>query len=86
MPRNCLKPCKAVLTPEPDNPHDPHAVVVKIHGKTVGYLPRQSAQRFAKAFGNTAQTCNAKIVGGWRRREGRGWDEGHFGVELDLRA
>ena len=78
--------CEASLRPEPENPHDPNAVAVFIHDQKVGYLPRQTAKRYGKAFGGASVKCPAKIVGGWRRREGRSWDEGHFGVELDLHA
>lgn len=37
--------CIAELVPEPTNPHDPHAVMVRIEGKCVGYLSRQNARR-----------------------------------------
>ena len=33
------EPVVAVLTPEPDNFHDPHAVAVHLNGQHVGYLP-----------------------------------------------
>lgn len=35
------------LVPEPDNPHDPHAVMVWMNGKHVGYLSKEDAKRFA---------------------------------------
>jgi hypothetical protein len=34
---------EAILEPEPENPHDPNAVVVRIDGHKVGYLPRTEA-------------------------------------------
>lgn len=85
-PDGHLHECQAELRPEPDNPHDPNAVAVFIADNKVGYLPRLSAKRYGKVFGTASVSCPAKIVGGWRRREGRSWDEGSFGVELDLRA
>jgi hypothetical protein len=33
----------ALLIPEPDNPHDPHAVGVWINRRQVGYLTRENA-------------------------------------------
>ena len=36
----------AVLAPEPDNPHDPDAVAVKIDGQLVGYLSRDENKRW----------------------------------------
>jgi hypothetical protein len=34
------------LVPEPDNPHDPNAVAIKIAGEPVGYLSRDDARRW----------------------------------------
>ena len=31
----------AMLVPEPDNPHDPQAVSVRLDGHVIGYLPRE---------------------------------------------
>lgn len=31
----------AALIPEPDNPHDPQAVSVRVNGNVIGYLPRE---------------------------------------------
>lgn len=74
---------EAVLIPEPDNPYDPSAVVVKINDKTVGYLARDTAKLFCSALVSNkfeAALCEAAINGGWDR--GRG-DRGHFGVRLN---
>jgi hypothetical protein len=38
---------QATLSPEGDNPHDPQAVRVEIHGKLVGYLSREMAPHLA---------------------------------------
>lgn len=36
----------AALVPEPDNPHDPHAIAVRIDDKLVGYLSRDENRRW----------------------------------------
>ena len=38
--------CFAELVLEPDNPHDPNAVMVQIEGQCVGYLSRSNAVRY----------------------------------------
>lgn len=58
--------CIAELLPEPTNPHDPNAVMVRVEGKCVGYLSRQNAVEFGpriKAMIETGQPtiCNAFI-------------------------
>lgn len=58
--------CIAELVPEPTNPHDPHAVMVRVEGKCVGYLSRQNARKFGprlKDMLNAGQPtiCNAYI-------------------------
>lgn len=75
---------EAVLHPEPENPHDPNAVVVLIRKKKVGYIPRKDAPAFLsflKKVGADSAACDAKIVGGWDDGDG---NEGHFGVKLSL--
>lgn len=46
--RMVLIAAEAAAQPEPDNPHDPMAVRVTIDGQTVGYVPREKAERFAE--------------------------------------
>jgi hypothetical protein len=63
----------ANLVREPDNPYDPNAIAVVVHGLSVGYLSRDDATRFAAgldAAGGRA-TCGAVI-----RREdpARSWN------------
>lgn len=73
----------AELWREPDNPHDPNAVQVRIGGRLGGYLPRLEAERLAArmdAAGEQAVPCAAEIRGGWRHGE----DEGHYGVVVWL--
>jgi len=78
--------CTALLLAEPNNRHDPNAVVVQIQGETVGYLPRHHAKQIAAVFrkNNLAGAeAGAIVVGGWTGRGGRK-AEGHFGVRLDI--
>jgi hypothetical protein len=73
----------AELWREPENPHDPNAIQVRIGGRVVGYLPRLEAERLAAAMdaaGERVLACPAEIRGGWRQ----GRDEGHFGVVVWL--
>jgi hypothetical protein len=58
--------CIAELVPEPTNPHDPHAVMVRVEGQCVGYLSRQNARKFGprlKKMLDAGQPaiCNAYI-------------------------
>ncbi|MEP3345229.1 MAG: hypothetical protein ABJN34_10300 [Litoreibacter sp.] len=72
----------ALMKLEPSNPHDSNAVVVKIKGQTVGYLPRQQAVRVGtqmKEVRLTEVNCNARVRGGWRTNQ---HDEGSYGVRL----
>jgi hypothetical protein len=60
---------EARLVPEPDNPHDPHAVVVEVQGAKVGYLPRALAAAWTPRLAELAArrrvgACEATIVGG----------------------
>jgi len=73
---------EAVLVHEPSNPHDPNAVMIKIDGRLVGYLPRAAAVAYApmiaavEARGRSA-ACEAMIAG-------RGGDTSALGVFLRL--
>ncbi len=86
-PAGPLRPLvTALLIPEPANPYDPHAVRVDVGGRTVGYLSRIEAQRFAPLLADlqgmrTPATCRAWLTGGWDRGKA---DRGHFGIRLDL--
>ncbi|MCU0907099.1 MAG: HIRAN domain-containing protein [Rhodobacteraceae bacterium] len=75
---------EAELVREPGNPFDTNAIVVLIHGDTVGYLPRDQAARVSAQMaedGIERATCGAKIIGGWRTNQ---YDEGSFGVRLAI--
>lgn len=40
--RRCREGARALLMPEPDNPHDPRAIRVVSAGGTIGYIARDS--------------------------------------------
>ena len=73
---------EASLVPEPDNPHDPNAVMVQISERLVGYLPRDAAVAYGPILqavagrGRTA-ACEAMIAG-------RGGADAVLGVFLRL--
>lgn len=76
----------AELRFEEDNSHDADAIAVWIDGERVGYVPAGIARLFRAAIERINPdglpiTCDAKIVGGWKRGNG---DEGHYGVNLSL--
>jgi len=50
----------ATLVAEPDNPHDPHAIAVKIEDRLVGYLARDENQRWADIV---PVSCEAMVAG-----------------------
>lgn len=72
---------------EHENPYDPYAVRVDIHGQTVGYLPKEDAIRYRKEMyyrdlGYITLCCAAQIRGGWIDSEtGAPW---HYSVKLDM--
>jgi hypothetical protein len=76
--------CTAHLVRDPTNAYDANAIRVEIDGRLVGYLPTNSAARFAlsaKKLVDLPPTVPALIVGGWKTNQ---HDAGHFGVLLDL--
>lgn len=72
---------RAVLLPEPGNPHDPYAVRVEINNHHVGYLPRDDARRYQPALlpitaAGQMPLCLGRIFGGGPNR--------NYGVWLSL--
>lgn len=53
---------EAILEPEPENPHDPNAVVVRIDGHKVGYLPRAEAVAYGPTLRALADRGRAGAV------------------------
>jgi hypothetical protein len=77
---------RALVVPDPSNPHDSNAVRIQVQGRLVGYLGRADAARYQRELSNlklSGQTlaCEAMIRGGWIRDDG---DYGHFGIFLDI--
>lgn len=50
--RNLDFTCEARLLPEPDNPADPNAVAVIVHGRRVGYIAAAAAPRVRESIGD----------------------------------
>ena len=72
--------CTAQILREPDNPYDPHAVMVTIDGTKVGYLPKEFAPVVGTSLGNSTFDVPALIVGGYTRNG----TQASFGVRLFL--
>ncbi|HEX6713027.1 MAG TPA: HIRAN domain-containing protein [Thermoleophilaceae bacterium] len=53
----------AVFVPEPDNPHDPDAIAVRIDGRLVGYLSRDENRRWLEVVSGAEVGCEAMIAG-----------------------
>lgn len=76
----------AELVREPFNRHDRNAVRVDVAGRTVGYVPRDTApqtHRLIEQLWGRGQlaSCRATLTGGWDR----GWhDKGSIGIVLDV--
>jgi hypothetical protein len=73
------------LVADHGNPYDPNAVAVTLNGEVCGYLPRVAAPLLGPIMAAAAARgmrvfCNARVQGGWSRKE----DSGDFGVVLDL--
>jgi hypothetical protein len=77
---------QATLLLEDQNAHDSQAVRIDVEGKTVGYLPRDTARSYRKRI---REAGHPRLVG-HRRAVIRGvWDRGpadrgYFGIWLDL--
>lgn len=53
----------AALVPEPDNPHDPHAIAVYVDGHLVGYLSREENKRWRDVFSHPSGVrCEALLA------------------------
>ena len=69
-----------VAEPEPENRADPEAVVIKVDGETVGYLPRGNTAAFHSKYSGPVE-CRGLIVGGGKTDSGR---EKSFGIWINL--
>jgi hypothetical protein len=54
------------LAAEPDNPHDPAAIAVRLEdgGETVGYLPREEAARYGRLMDAVAAVHKRPVTDG----------------------
>lgn len=91
-PEGCDLDCMGCFYFDDGNKYDGNAVAImipKVNGqaKHVGYLSRKHAEKFRRevaVFGfdkSTLMMARAKIVGGWKISY---FDQGHYGVKLDL--
>jgi hypothetical protein len=53
----------ALFVPEPDNPHDPNAVAIKIDRQLVGYLSRDENKRWLDVVSGHEVGAEAMIAG-----------------------
>jgi hypothetical protein len=53
----------AALVPEPDNPHDPGAIAVRIDDRLVGYLSRDENRRWQAVVAGDVVAAEAMIAG-----------------------
>jgi hypothetical protein len=79
-------PLLALLTPETNNPHDSHAVSVRLGQHLVGYLPRESARAYRKLLARSGKGlipvyAHAELTGGFDLADGT---KAHIGIMLDL--
>lgn len=73
--------CTAVLVLEPDNPHDPKAVMVQVDGECVGYLSRHNARRFGPKVQKMIDAGEPTICMAYI---GRGPDHPNLGIALRI--
>ena len=75
---------RAMLVPEPDNPHDPCAVRVEIDGMTVGYMSRGNARRYHKRVAAMIEDGEEPVVDSWIGCHGPGAENPNIGVRLKI--
>jgi len=78
--------CIAALVPEPENEHDPNAVMVQVDGNLVAYLSRDDAVAYSGLLAQVASTgrflaCKARIAGRGPEHEGT---TSNLGIFLQL--
>jgi hypothetical protein len=53
------------LVAEPENPHDPHAIAVRLEGgERIGYLPRDEAARYGRLLETVAALGRRPVTDG----------------------
>lgn len=53
-----------ILEPEPNNPHDPNAVILRVRGYTVGYIAQENAAGVKSQIGSGVRV-SCKLI--WNR-------------------
>jgi len=53
-----------ILEPEPNNPHDPNAVILRVRGYAVGYIAQENAAAVKSQIGSGVKV-NCKLI--WNR-------------------
>ena len=78
--------CEAALVPEPDNPHDPNAVMVRIDGRLVGYLSRADAVAYAPLVAGIAARGRTAVAEAMVAGRGEESGTSNLGVFLRMPA
>lgn len=78
--------CVAALVPEPDNPHDPNAVMVQIDGRLVGYLARADAVAYGPLVRGIAARGRTAVAEAVVAGRGAAGGTSNLGVFLRLPA
>ncbi len=77
---------QAALVPEPDNPHDPNAVMVQIEGHLVGYLSRADAVAYAPLVAGIAARGRTAVAEAMVAGRGESSGTSNLGVFLRMPA
>lgn len=65
IPKFCFDRTEAVLIPEPENLHDPHAIRIEIENETIGYIKKGQTQEVqALLDANRVGNLSCQISGG----------------------
>src|SRR5918992_614254 len=78
--------CTAGLATEPDNPHDPNAVAVRIEARLVGYLPRAEAVAYGPIVRDIEERGRAAAAQAMIAGRGAPGGTSNLGVFLRLPA
>jgi len=60
---------KGDLVPEPDNPHDPNAIMVQADGRCIGYVPKGSTSHIRKLMESGRIQSMSLDIGGGKYKE-----------------
>ena len=74
---------KGDLVPEPDNPHDPNAIMVQADGRCIGYVPKGSTSHIRKLMESGRIKSMDLDIGGGKYKEVYAVDEDENKYEMD---